>query len=139
MSQLFPAGVSLLMLLQRAVLATFAFASSTLAAFGITTSGNNIVVDAGSDNAFKITVNKNSCDITSILYRGEEFQYSSKGSHISSGLGTATVSSTIVSSRPTPALLALLNIAQSLTLSRSIRENYLYDTNSYALHCRQIR
>lgn len=86
------------MLIQSAWLATFAFSSSALAAFGITTSGNNIVVDAGSDNPFKITVNKNSCDITSILYRGEEFQYQSKGSHISSGLGSATVSSTIVNS-----------------------------------------
>ena len=86
------------MFLQSALLATFAFSSSTLAAFGITTSGNNIIVDAGSDNAFKISVNKNSCDINSILYRGEEFQYQSTGSHISSGLGSATVSSTIVNS-----------------------------------------
>jgi rhamnogalacturonan endolyase len=87
------------MFLQSALLATFAFSSSALAAFGITTSGNNIVVDAGSENPFKITVNKNSCDITSILYRGEEFQYQSQGTHISSGLGTATVSSTIVNSK----------------------------------------
>ncbi|KAL5418501.1 aspartate-semialdehyde dehydrogenase-like protein [Paraphaeosphaeria minitans] len=84
------------MFLQSALLATLAFSSSALAAFGITTSGNNIVVDAGSDNAFKMTVNKNSCDITSILYRGEEFQYQSTASHISSGLGSATVSSGIV-------------------------------------------
>lgn len=84
------------MFLQSALLATFAFSSSALAAFGITTSGNNLIVDAGSDNAFRVSVNKNSCDINSILYRGEEFQYQSQGTHISSGLGSATVSSTIV-------------------------------------------
>lgn len=100
------------MFLQSVLLATFAFASTSLAAFGITTSGNNIVVDAGADNAFKVTVNKNSCDITSILYRGEEFQYSSKGSHISSGLGTATVSSKVVNSKSHPALQLRSNIAQ---------------------------
>ncbi|KAK3217490.1 hypothetical protein GRF29_1g3255710 [Pseudopithomyces chartarum] len=87
------------MFLQSALLATFAFSSSSLAAFGVTTSGNNIIVDAGSDNAFKISVNKNSCDINSISYRGEEFQYQSTGSHISSGLGSATVSSTIINNQ----------------------------------------
>lgn len=90
------------MFLQSALLATFAFSSSSLAAFGVTTSGNNIIVDAGSDNAFKISVNKNSCDINSISYRGEEFQYQSTGSHISSGLGSATVSSTIINSELLP-------------------------------------
>lgn len=87
------------MFLQSVLLATFAFSSSALAAFGITTSGNNIVVDAGSDNALKVTVNSKSCDITSILFRGEELQYQSQYSHISSGLGTATVKSEIVSSK----------------------------------------
>lgn len=87
------------MFLQSVLLATFAFSSSALAAFGITTSGNNIVVDAGSDNGLKVTVNSGSCDITSILYRGEEFQYQSQYSHLSSGLGTATVSSQIVNSK----------------------------------------
>lgn len=87
------------MFLQRVLLATFAFSTSALAAFGITTSGSNIVVDAGSDNAFKVTVNSGSCDITSILYRGEEFQYQSTYSHISSGLGSATVKSEVINSQ----------------------------------------
>ncbi|KAF1975581.1 Rhamnogalacturonase B [Bimuria novae-zelandiae CBS 107.79] len=87
------------MFLQSALLATFAFSSSALAAFGITTSGNNIVVDAGSDNALVVSIDKRSCDIKSILFRGEEFQYQSQGSHISSGLGSATVSSIIVNSQ----------------------------------------
>ncbi|KAF2125539.1 polysaccharide lyase family 4 protein [Dothidotthia symphoricarpi CBS 119687] len=87
------------MFLKSALVATAAFTSSALAAFGVTTSGSNIVVDAGSSNALVFTVNSGSCDITSIKYRGEEFQYASKGSHISSGLGTATVKSEIVSSQ----------------------------------------
>ncbi|KAL1631986.1 hypothetical protein SLS56_004031 [Neofusicoccum ribis] len=69
-----------------------------LAAFGVTTSTSSYVVDAGSSNPFIVTISRSSCDITSIKYRGEEFQYSGKGSHISSGLGSATVSSQIVSS-----------------------------------------
>lgn len=72
--------------------------TSALAAFGVTKSGSNFVVDAGSSNPFIVTISGSSCDITSIKYRGEEFQYSGKGSHISSGLGSATVASEIVNS-----------------------------------------
>ena len=71
--------------------------SPVSAAFGYTKSGNNIVVDAGSSNSLVFSVNTASCDINSIKYRGTELQYSSKGSHISSGLGTATVSAANVS------------------------------------------
>ncbi|KAL1611528.1 hypothetical protein SLS59_000247 [Nothophoma quercina] len=86
------------MLLKSALLAAASLSSSALAAFGVTKSGSNFVVDAGSSNALVFTVNGANCDITSIKYRGEEFQYASKGSHISSGLGSATVSSAIVGS-----------------------------------------
>jgi rhamnogalacturonan endolyase len=86
------------MLLKSALLAAATLSSSALAAFGVTKSGDNIVVDAGSSNALVFTVNGKSCDITSIKYRGEELQYGSKGSHISSGLGSATVKSEIISS-----------------------------------------
>ncbi|KAF2738498.1 Rhamnogalacturonase B [Polyplosphaeria fusca] len=79
------------MLLQRVVLATAAFSVSALAAFGITNSGSAFVVDAGSSNSFRVAVNSKSCDITSVQYRGEEFQVQNQGSHIGSGLGTATV------------------------------------------------
>lgn len=84
------------MLLKSALLAAAALSSSALAAFGVTKSGDNFVVDAGSSNSLVFTVNGDNCDITSIKYRGEEFQYASKGSHISSGLGSATVASTII-------------------------------------------
>ena len=87
------------MFFQSALLATAIFSSSALAAFGITTSGSNIVVDAGSANALKFTVNSGSCDITSIVYRGEEVQSTSQKTHLSSGLGSATVRSEIVNSK----------------------------------------
>ena len=74
------------------------FAPTAFAAFGITTSSGSYVIDAGSSNPFKVTVSSSSCDITSILYRGEEFQYKSKGSHISSGLGSAKVTQEVVDS-----------------------------------------
>lgn len=72
------------------LLSVFAFASEAFAAFGFTQSGSNYVIDAGSSNALVFTVNGGSCDITSIKYRGTELQ-SSQGTHLSSGLGTATV------------------------------------------------
>ena len=64
------------------------------AALGITTSSSAYVIDAGSSNPLKFTVNRSSCDITSINFYGSELQYQSTGSHIGSGLGSATVSAT---------------------------------------------
>lgn len=64
------------------------------AVFGITTNDDSYVIDAGSANPLTFTVSRESCDITSINYYGTELQYSGKGSHIGSGLGSATVSAT---------------------------------------------
>ncbi|KAK8859644.1 polysaccharide lyase family 4 protein [Apiospora arundinis] len=86
------------MLLQVPCLAVFAFASSAFAAFGFTKSGNNYVVDAGSSNPLVFTVNGGSCDITSIKFRGVELQ-DKQGSHISSGLGSATVTATTINNQ----------------------------------------
>ncbi|KAI1497933.1 polysaccharide lyase family 4 protein [Biscogniauxia marginata] len=85
------------MLLKIVLLSIFAFASSVSAAFGFTKSGSDYVIDAGSSNPLIFTVSGSSCDVTSIKYRGTELQGSSKGSHISSGLGSATVSVTQIS------------------------------------------
>ncbi|OQE80969.1 hypothetical protein PENNAL_c0042G04682 [Penicillium nalgiovense] len=69
-------------------------AKQAYAAFGITTSSDSYVIDAGSSNPLKFTVSRSSCDITSINYYAAELQYQSTGSHIGSGLGSATVSAT---------------------------------------------
>ncbi len=84
------------MLLSVLFLSTLGFTSSVLAAFGFAKSGNNYVIDAGSSESFVFTVSGTNCDITSIKYRNVELQGQSKGSHISSGLGSATVSVTEV-------------------------------------------
>lgn len=65
------------------------------AAFGVVTSGNNYIVDAGSANSLVFTVNRANCDITSIKYRGVELQSSEKGTHIGSGLGAAASATTV--------------------------------------------
>ncbi|GKZ91242.1 hypothetical protein AnigIFM59636_003441 [Aspergillus niger] len=62
--------------------------------FGITTNDDSYVINANSPNSLVFTVDRGSCDITSIVHYGTELQYSGKGSHIGSGLGTATVSAT---------------------------------------------
>jgi rhamnogalacturonan endolyase len=56
-------------------------------------------VDAGAANPLVFTVNSKSCDIRSIRYRSEELQYPSTGTHISSGLGTATVKYETISNK----------------------------------------
>ncbi|KAI5206426.1 rhamnogalacturonate lyase A [Aureobasidium subglaciale] len=75
------------------------FAPLASAAFGLTSNSNSFIVDAGSSNKLVVTVNRKSCDITSVLYRGQELQYKGTGSHISSGLGSATVSGEIVATQ----------------------------------------
>ncbi|KAG8964061.1 hypothetical protein FRC03_002267 [Tulasnella sp. 419] len=68
------------------------------AAFGVTSSGGYYTVDTGAANPFIFKVNQANCDITSLLFQGVEYQYSSQTSHINSGLGSATVSATTISS-----------------------------------------
>ena len=59
------------------------------AAFGVTSSGGFYTVDSGAGLVFK--VNQSNGDITSIKFNnGPELQDQSKGSHISSGLGSGT-------------------------------------------------
>lgn len=76
------------------ILASLAFSKVSNAAFGLTTTTDSYIVDAGSPNPLKFTIDRSNCDITSINYYGSELQYQSTGSHIGSGLGSATVSAT---------------------------------------------
>ncbi|KAG9004202.1 hypothetical protein FRB90_011043 [Tulasnella sp. 427] len=76
--------------------ASAAIAPVARAAFGYTSSGGYWTVDAGSANPFVFKVSQSSCDITSLVYRSVEYQYSSQNSHISSGLGSVTSSITTI-------------------------------------------
>jgi rhamnogalacturonan endolyase len=83
--------------LTRSVLTTLGAAAACLvfgqSAFGgtigVTDNGTTVVVDTHAGLVY--TVQKSSGDVTSIKWNGNELQSSSKGSHISSGLGSATV------------------------------------------------
>jgi rhamnogalacturonan endolyase len=61
------------------------------AGFGYTDDGSNYVVDTGASLVFKVS--KSNGDLTSLVYRGTEYQgYGGRNSHIESGLGSSTVS-----------------------------------------------
>ncbi|AMW13655.1 rhamnogalacturonase B precursor [Streptomyces qaidamensis] len=61
------------------------------AGFGYTDDGSNYVVDTGAQLVFKVS--KSTGDLTSLVYRGTEYQgYGGQNSHIESGLGASTVS-----------------------------------------------
>ncbi|MEU1571699.1 rhamnogalacturonan lyase B N-terminal domain-containing protein [Streptomyces collinus] len=60
------------------------------AGFGYTDDGSNYVVDTGAQLIFKVS--KSTGDLTSLVYRGTEYQgYNGQNSHIESGLGASTV------------------------------------------------
>lgn len=73
-----------------------ALAKTASAAFGYTEDGDNIVIDAGSNNSLVFSLSKSSCDLTSILYRQNELQYPDTGSHLGSGLGESSTTVTKV-------------------------------------------
>ncbi|CZR56854.1 related to rhamnogalacturonase B precursor [Phialocephala subalpina] len=73
------------------LLSVLAFAATALG-ISVTTSTSSYVVDSASSDGFKVTFSRSTCDITSILYRSTQYQYTSTYSHIASGLGSATVS-----------------------------------------------
>ncbi|WP_426568290.1 rhamnogalacturonan lyase B N-terminal domain-containing protein [Streptomyces canus] len=65
-------------------------APASAAAFGYTDDGSNYVVDTGAHLVFKVS--KTNGDLTSLVYRGVEYQgYGGMNSHIESGLGASTV------------------------------------------------
>ncbi|WP_217236775.1 rhamnogalacturonan lyase B N-terminal domain-containing protein [Streptomyces sp. AC555_RSS877] len=65
--------------------------TASAAAFGYTDDGSNYVVDTGANLVFKVS--KTNGDLTSLVYRGVEYQgYGGMNSHIESGLGASTVS-----------------------------------------------
>ncbi len=60
------------------------------AGFGYRDDGSNYVVDTGAQLVFKVS--KSTGDLTSLVYRGTEYQgYGGMNSHIESGLGASTV------------------------------------------------
>jgi rhamnogalacturonan endolyase len=60
------------------------------ASFGYRDDGSDYVVDTGADLVFKVS--KTNGDLTSLVYRGTEYQgYGGKNSHVESGLGASTV------------------------------------------------
>lgn len=66
-----------------------------LAEFGFTRSGDRVIVDSGAELVF--SVNAYNGDIVSMRYRDNELQTTeSKGSHIASGLGNASVDARVV-------------------------------------------
>ncbi|KAK1236237.1 hypothetical protein PQX77_000525 [Marasmius sp. AFHP31] len=69
------------------------FIPSVFAAFGVTTSGNNLLVDSGA--GLVTTINKANGDITSLNFNGKQLQDQSKFTQLSSGLGSATVTSSV--------------------------------------------
>lgn len=82
------------------LLAVGLLASSIYAQFGFTENDSSFIVDAGSANSLVTTIEKASCDITSIVYRGTELQGpQSAGTHIGSGFGTATVSAETINGK----------------------------------------
>lgn len=59
--------------------------------YGYTDDGSNYVIDTGAQLVFKIS--KSTGDLTSLVYRGTEYQgYGGQNSHIESGLGASSVS-----------------------------------------------
>lgn len=79
-------------------------------AITLTTSSASYTVNAGSSNPLEVVVSKTSCDITSLKYRGTQVQYGSQGSHIGSGLGSATVTAQQLTSK-------ISNIANSKNMA----------------------
>ncbi|RDB17961.1 putative rhamnogalacturonate lyase A [Hypsizygus marmoreus] len=75
------------------------------AAFGVTTSGSNMIVDSG--GGLVTTINTSNGDITSLVFNGKQLQDSSKFTQLSSGLGSATVTSSVANN------IALITIKTS--------------------------
>ncbi|KAI0485126.1 Rhamnogalacturonase B, N-terminal-domain-containing protein [Xylariaceae sp. FL0804] len=61
-------------------------------AITVSESGSSIVVNTESAYGFRTTIDSTTCDVTSLNFNNNEYQYSGTYSQIASGLGSATVS-----------------------------------------------
>mgnify|MGYP003642189384 CR=1 FL=1 len=96
--------------------------AATALGITVTTSTASYTIDSGDSDGFVVAVSRSTGDITSILYRGTQYQYQSTYSHIASGLGSATVSYTTVgSSSPSPSFLSLPIFLPSLLLDLGLK------------------
>lgn len=78
-----------------ALLLSVGISAPAMAAFGVTLSSDRIVVDTGAELVF--SVNANNGDIVSMRYRNNALQTTeSKGSHLASRLGSASVEARVV-------------------------------------------
>lgn len=75
-------------------LALFLVWAVSVLSISVSNSSGSYTIYTDSSNSFTVTVNSANCDITSLLFGGTDYQYSSTHSHIASGLGSATVSYT---------------------------------------------
>ena len=69
----------------------FAACASLLApalAISVDTTDDAYTVNTDSGNGFKTTVSRSNCDITSLIFRGTDYQFSGQKSHIASGLSS---------------------------------------------------
>jgi rhamnogalacturonan endolyase len=91
--------------------------------FGVTASGGFLTVSSGAGLVY--LVRQSSGDITSIRWNDRELNDPSKGSHLSSGLGSATVSFSLSPSRTT-ALITITTSTVTHYLSTRRNENTIY-------------
>ncbi|KAG6615159.1 Polysaccharide lyase [Phytophthora cinnamomi] len=69
---------------------TFVATVNAASDFGYTSSSGSWVITSG--DGLTITMDQDTCDITSMLLNDSELQYSAKNTHVNSGLGTVTSS-----------------------------------------------
>lgn len=116
------------------LLVLLGLASTALAQFGLTDESDSFVVNAGSANPLVVTIRKSDCDIRSIVYRGTELQGpQAMGTHIGSGLGTATVTAQTIDG-----MFAAFWGLKYLIRSRFIHQGHLRSWNTYTLHRRSL-
>ncbi|KXT08156.1 hypothetical protein AC579_252 [Pseudocercospora musae] len=86
-------------IMARLLVSLLGLATTAFAAFGLTDHDDSYVVDTGSANTLITTIDKASCDVTSLVYHGTELQGSGPGTHIGSGLGSATVTAQVIADK----------------------------------------
>jgi rhamnogalacturonan endolyase len=92
-------------------------------AFGVTVGGGFLTVNSESGLVYKVS--QTSGDITSIQWNGKELNDQSKGSHLSSGLGSATVSFSLSPSGTTSVItIATTTLTHYLVTRRN--DNTIY-------------
>jgi rhamnogalacturonan endolyase len=105
--------------------------------FGYTSSSGSWVISSG--EGLTVTMDQDTCDITSMLWNDVELQYSAKNTHVNSGLGSVTSSIKTLSDSTIRVICKTTGLEQTYLFRPNVNAIYMGTYHTTALDLAELR